>query len=111
MQVAYDLVDLLGREAAPSLLMNRIKPDHCGGVLGPRNERLRECVCMATGASSTTTALQGAMPSPLLRRLLCNGFETVPLALLIQMTTLFTEGVNSVHSVVLVVQALWLLAK
>ena len=44
------------------------------------------------GASSTTTALKGAMPSPLLRRLLRRGFETVPLALLIQMTTLYTPG-------------------
>jgi len=61
---------------------------------GTRRRAVKSYVnrAMRAGASSTTTALQGAMPSPLLRRLLCNGFETVPLALLIQMTTLFTEG-------------------
>jgi hypothetical protein len=32
------------------------------------------------------------IPSPLLRRLINIGFETVPLALLVQMSTLFSDG-------------------
>lgn len=47
---------------------------------------------MRAGAGSTTTAMRGSIPSPLLRRLLNRGFESVPLALLVQMATLFTPG-------------------
>jgi hypothetical protein len=39
---------------------------------------------MRAGAGSTTTALKGSIPSPLLRRLLNREFESVPLALLVQ---------------------------
>eukprot|EP00238_Polyblepharides_amylifera_P005769 CAMPEP_0196590884 /NCGR_PEP_ID=MMETSP1081-20130531/67874_1 /TAXON_ID=36882 /ORGANISM="Pyramimonas amylifera, Strain CCMP720" /LENGTH=634 /DNA_ID=CAMNT_0041914107 /DNA_START=487 /DNA_END=2392 /DNA_ORIENTATION=- len=59
----------------------------------PKTYLQRACIA---GTRSTTSAVRGGMASPVLRRLLNLGFETVPLALLMQMTTLFDpEGLRA----------------